>query len=184
VGDLVPDDPRTRYVRLDQPLVLGAKRNLACELARGGVIAHWDDDDWYAADRLSVQLEALERHGADVCGPARLLFLEPAAGRAWLYRYPGAVAERWLAGSGLCYRAAAWRRHPFAPVASGEDTAFVRRHRRDAPAVALDDRDFLVGVIHDANSDHKQTSAPGWSAHPLDAVRALMGPDFARYERS
>ena len=33
---------------------IGAKRNLACEQARGEIIAHWDDDDWYAPDRLAL----------------------------------------------------------------------------------------------------------------------------------
>src|SRR5262249_17071702 len=47
VGDCVPDDRRIRYVRLERPLPLGAKRNLACSEARGEFIIHWDDDDWY-----------------------------------------------------------------------------------------------------------------------------------------
>jgi glycosyltransferase involved in cell wall biosynthesis len=36
VGDLVPDDERIRYIRLNQGLSLGAKRNLGCELSQGG----------------------------------------------------------------------------------------------------------------------------------------------------
>ncbi len=46
IADLVPDDPMIRYVRLDQRLKTGAKRNAACRAARGDVIVHWDDDDW------------------------------------------------------------------------------------------------------------------------------------------
>src|SRR5690349_21716735 len=38
IGDLVPDDPRVRYLPLERRMVLGAKRNLACEQARGDVI--------------------------------------------------------------------------------------------------------------------------------------------------
>src|SRR5690349_11912252 len=59
VGDLVPSDDQVRYVRLEQRLSLGAKRNLACGLARGELIAHWDDDDWSAPHRLSAQVEQL-----------------------------------------------------------------------------------------------------------------------------
>src|SRR4051794_6644602 len=40
VADLMPEDERIRYVRLDRRLPIGAKRNLACELGRGDVIAH------------------------------------------------------------------------------------------------------------------------------------------------
>ena len=61
VEDLVPPDPCIRYIRLDKHMVLGAKRNFACNLAQGSIIAHWDDDDWIAPHRLSYQVEALER---------------------------------------------------------------------------------------------------------------------------
>src|SRR5260370_35469672 len=50
---------RIRYVHKSEPLTIGAKRNLACELAQGSIIAHWDDDDWYSADRLSIQAAPL-----------------------------------------------------------------------------------------------------------------------------
>jgi hypothetical protein len=55
---------------------LGLKRNLACEEAGGPIIAHWDDDDWYASHRLSYQVEALVREDADACGIATVLFYE------------------------------------------------------------------------------------------------------------
>jgi len=41
----------------------GAKRNLACERARGQFIVHWDDDDWYPASRVRVQIRALLEQG-------------------------------------------------------------------------------------------------------------------------
>ena len=48
----MPDVAGIDYHRLEQRTVLGAKRNLACELAAGLLIAHWDDDDWQAPRRL------------------------------------------------------------------------------------------------------------------------------------
>src|SRR6266542_5244313 len=59
VADLVPADPRVRYLRLPGPRSLGAKRNACVAAARGGLIAHWDDDDWYAPDRLARQVDFL-----------------------------------------------------------------------------------------------------------------------------
>jgi glycosyltransferase involved in cell wall biosynthesis len=49
VGDLVPADERIRYIRSPGRQSIGLKRNLACEEARGSIIAYWDDDDWYAS---------------------------------------------------------------------------------------------------------------------------------------
>src|SRR5918911_1011204 len=128
VEDLMPRDGRVRYVRLDQKLTVGAKRNLACELARGEVIAHWDDDDWHAPRRLSYQVGELLGSGAEVCGINELLFYEPAAGRAWRYAYP-AGQRFWLSGSSLCYLRSYWAECRFEDISVGEDARFVWRGR-------------------------------------------------------
>src|SRR5512142_2180234 len=61
VGDLVPNDPQIRYIRLDEHRLLGEKRNLCVEAARGDLIMHWDDDDWCASHRISYQVGELLR---------------------------------------------------------------------------------------------------------------------------
>src|SRR5436853_5015409 len=66
-ADLIPDDPCVRYVRLEGREVLGRKRNLACEEARGDIIAHWDDDDWMARSRLRSE----ERRVGKECSSRR-----------------------------------------------------------------------------------------------------------------
>ena len=76
VCDLVPADPRLRYIRLPQRATVGAKRNLACDQAGGSLIAHWDDDDWHAPRRLRCQVEALLAANADLCGLKTLLFYD------------------------------------------------------------------------------------------------------------
>src|SRR5260370_2444193 len=60
VADLIPSHPQIRYLRHNRRQRVGAKRNIACAEARGAIIAHWDDDDWYAPSRLSRQVAALE----------------------------------------------------------------------------------------------------------------------------
>src|SRR5690348_8823410 len=73
-ADLMPNDSRIHYIRLERRFTIGAKRNIACEQARGDVIAHWDDDDWQAQRRLRFQVESLQQAGAEVCGINHLLF--------------------------------------------------------------------------------------------------------------
>ena len=75
VADLIPDDARIRYLRLDKKLPLGAKRNMACRAAAGDIIVHWDDDDWMADRRLHYQVDELLKTRADMCGLVKLLFL-------------------------------------------------------------------------------------------------------------
>src|SRR5215510_9707139 len=87
-ADLIPDDPLIRYIRLNERLPLGAKRNLACREARGEIIVHWDDDDWMAPWRLSYQINALIEAQAEICGLNRLLFYNSFSDQAWRYSYP------------------------------------------------------------------------------------------------
>src|SRR5262249_24996794 len=86
IGDLVPVDPRVCSERLDRRATIGAKNNLACALARGEVIVHWDDDDWMADWRLSYQVEAVLPHSSrTLCGLSRLYFFDPGSDQAWQY---------------------------------------------------------------------------------------------------
>src|SRR6266849_4617889 len=76
VKDLMPADARVRYFGLRDKTPLGAKRNLACEVASGSIVVHWDDDDWQAADRLSHQVDTLSRASVPICGIRNPLFYD------------------------------------------------------------------------------------------------------------
>jgi glycosyltransferase involved in cell wall biosynthesis len=177
VGGLVPDDPRIRYVRTERCTSLGAKRNLACSLARGTLLAHWDDDDWMSDARLSTQVAALRAAGADVCGLSTVRYFDPATDRAWEYRWPDR-GRGWVGGNTLLYRRAAWERRPFPGLNEGEDTRWVF----SLPAVhALRDPSWFAGMVHAGNTSPKQTHGSRW--HPIspEIIRAMMGDDWAFY---
>ena len=179
VSDLVPADPRIVYHRLQSRTVLGAKRNLACDLARGPVIVHWDDDDWASPQRVSVQVAALAEGGADICGVASLLYYDPARSSAWRFTWPDGQ-RRWAAGPSLCFPKDLWTRSPFADVAIGEDTRFVFspavRRVTDVRATAC-----IVGIIHGRNTAPKSVRGPHWSPRPIREVEDLLGDDMAFY---
>src|SRR5574341_607392 len=78
IEDLVPPGANIRYLRLPARLALGAKRNLACEQARGELILHWDDDDWMAPHRVRYQVETLLEQGAEICGLRKMYFYNVA----------------------------------------------------------------------------------------------------------
>ncbi|WP_126555610.1 glycosyltransferase family 2 protein [Dictyobacter kobayashii] len=68
VVDLVAQRPYVRYFAPQYIHSVGAKRNFACEAARGELICHWDDDDWYSPTRLSYQVAPLLTNTADITG--------------------------------------------------------------------------------------------------------------------
>ena len=178
VADLLPDDLRVRYVRLPRRATIGAKRNLAIEQASGDLIAHWDDDDWHAPHRLTVQIAALLRAGGDLCGLRQMLFHDAAGGETWHYSYP-ATSRPWLIGGSLLYTRDRWRRGPFLEMDVGEDTRFVwaQRARR---LVAVPDFRIYVATIHPANTSPKVCRGPYWTRWDGD-LRAVMGEDVEAF---
>ncbi len=181
VGDLAPADPRIRYERLPSKKSIGAKRNLACELARGSLIVHWDDDDWMADWRLSYQVSSLTgTAGKEVCGLSGVYYFAPRAGRSWFYQYP-AGGKSWVAGNTLCYRKDSWRAKPFADVNEGEDTQFVWA-RAASSILALTRPEFYVGMVHECNASPKRTNDPRWQVRAVEQIRGVVGADFGFYE--
>jgi predicted O-methyltransferase YrrM len=181
MADLMPSDSRIRYVRLDQRRTMGAKHNLACELANGDIIVHWDDDDWMADWRISYQVASLlAQPGDTLCGLSRLFFYDPRAARAWEYAYPDANRP-WVIGSTFCYRRDFWDRHKHPDMNEGADTMFVWG-LRGINVVAHPNRDFYVGLVHPGNTSPKRINGGGWQALPVERVRDLVKDDWNFYE--
>ena len=177
IRDLVPEDPRIRYVRLDGRRTIGAKRNLGCEEARGEYIAHWDDDDWYPPDRIAIQVEALRRRGGGICGSSQELFYEPQTQRAWRYRWIGSDAM--LVGASLLYPKSLWMKTRFADLQIGEDVRFVRQ--AGAALVDLLLPSLCVGIVHPGNTSPKTVQGRNWEEYPLQPLQMLLGADADRY---
>ncbi|MGV3721825.1 MAG: glycosyltransferase [Actinomycetota bacterium] len=182
VADLIPSgDPRLSYVRLDprQRLPRGAKRNQGCELApEGALIAHWDDDDWMAPDRLSRQVRALLESQADLCTAAGTLHYRPATGQSWRE-----CGDR-PSSSTLLYRKSAWRRSRLADRTGGEEARLLRGITPER-VVRMPAADFCVVVLHDGNSVGRNLGDRSrWEPVSTgSAVAPLLGADAAFYAR-
>ncbi len=159
VGDLaarLPRDDRIRYVRSPAGLSIGAKRNRACELARGSIIAHWDDDDWYAPRRLRVQVAPLLDGWADITALGSTLFFDVPAWQFW--RCSQSLHRRLFAedvhGGTLVYRRTVWERSgPYPDASLAEDAAFLTRARHDGARLRrLPGDGLFIYVRHGRNA--------------------------------
>jgi hypothetical protein len=182
IADLVPVDERIRYLRLDRRLSMGVKHNLACEMARGEVIVHWDDDDWISSSRISYQVRELREQPVEtICGLSHILFYDPRTQHAWEYRYPG--GRPWVIGSTFCYYKRFSERNHFPDMNEGADTTFVW-NLHDVNVHAHPDHTFYVGTVHARNTSPKRTESPGWRPLPNGEVRRLMDEqDWEFYEK-
>jgi O-antigen biosynthesis protein len=83
LAPLIAGDERIRYFRLPTRLSIGAKRNRGCELARGTFIAQWDDDDWYAPNRLTAQIEPLLSGASQISALSAGVFFDLPRWQFW-----------------------------------------------------------------------------------------------------
>jgi hypothetical protein len=182
VADLMPHDERVHYVRIPNRLTIGAKRNLACELASGEILAHWDDDDWVASWRLRYEVDALLASGADIVGLSTLLYYDGARGQAWRYQYRGSNRP-WVHDPTFCYRREVWQAERFPDTNFGLDTRYLRSGRQKR-VQALADHRFYVGTIHPGNTSPKNTREASWTPIPVGDVHDLMSEDESKRSRS
>ncbi|NTU85462.1 MAG: glycosyltransferase, partial [Chloroflexales bacterium] len=126
----LPADARIRYARMPAGTSIGAKRNRACELAGGAIIAHWDDDDWYAPGRLSAQVVPLHGTPEAISALTAGVFFDLPAWAFW--RCTPALHRRMFVGDvhggTLVYHRTIWGRLARYPDRSlAEDALFLQQ---------------------------------------------------------
>ena len=147
-----PNYPGVWYHRLLRRLPIGAKRNVCVSRANGGILAHFDDDDWSAPGRLSDQFARLGN--ADITGYHSMRFTD--GGRWW--QYTG--ADDYALGTSLMYRREYWEQGPFPTECEvGEDVHFINRARYDGRLVSVDAGEMMWARNHAANTDARDGMA-------------------------
>ena len=66
VEDLIPkDDKRIKYIKLDEWVTIGKKRNICVENADHSIIIHMDDDDYYPPESVYARVSLLLKYYDD-----------------------------------------------------------------------------------------------------------------------
>lgn len=148
IQHLIPEDAPVLYIRTVSATV-GRKRNIACQMARGSIIVHWDDDDLYFRHRITEQVQALDDTGADITGYSDMLFVDEVNKRAWQFMGP----EDYAVGVSFCYRKRFWEGRKFPDQNRSEDNAFIW----DLPkgALAIRNSNQIIARIHAGNTVEK-----------------------------
>lgn len=169
----IPAD-RLIYRRIDKSPAnnLGKLRNLSLDLARGDLVAQWDDDDWYHPDRLARQAGALTGARQACVLAATLMHLDAAE---WLDRpYIGSLNPG-VPGT-ILHRADPAARYP--EERRGEDTVFLDHWPRGQLAV-IDAPHLFLRAFHGSNTwerDHFERRVRNSVPSAIEyALRKLTG---------
>jgi len=189
LSERLPEDSRVRYYHLDSKLSIGAKRNKACELARGSIIAQWDDDDWYAPNRLSAQVAPLLTGVADISGITGTIFFVLDSWEFW--RCSQQLHRRLFVedvhGGTLMYKHNIWAKLARYPdISLAEDATFLRYTiHRGALLQRIPNEDLFIYLRHANNSwafDCSQYLDPqGWQRIDEPALQAADRAFYAAH---
>ena len=178
VEDLVSRDDRIRYIRLEERKPLGWKRNLLARKAKGEIILHMDDDDYYPPDRIS---HAVSRLLDSTC---------PIAGSTQNFRYntfedkvvvSGPFGPNHGLDGTFAYRREYLDKHSF------DDEAMVRVEAKftenfTSEMVQLDPRSTILIIQHRSNTWDKRKSQARPTNHKLkDFVKDMEDRRFYKY---
>jgi glycosyltransferase involved in cell wall biosynthesis len=142
VKDLCDAVPSCRYFRTEKFTTLGEKVNFCCEQAQGEIIVTWDDDDWYAPNRITDQVTRLIESGKSLSGYHSILFYDGTRAS----KYQGSM--NYATGSSQVYRKEFWAQHRFESKDIGYDSTFSGQAQRAQQIVSVDGGQMLVARIH------------------------------------
>jgi glycosyltransferase involved in cell wall biosynthesis len=166
-----------RYVRAASTTTVGQRRNLAIENARGELIAHFDDDDFYHRDYLDQLLQWWDAHQPiDLGGFSQFWHYDFFRKRGW-------KTNLWESGhpygATFLYRKTTWKAvGGFQSLQKGEDQEFFQAVQRSGDRIASSARpDLFVYMRHTLNVTGAIDPIfhEGWTKAARDVLGASCG---------
>lgn len=174
IQDLLPPDPRIKYVYELPKCNHGQKMNRCCELATGEFVIVHDDDDYYTPDRVTKQIQPmLDDPRIQVTGTSNLYYYK--MGTKIAYRYQNLTGIPWLASIAL--RKSVWESRKFDPLPFGADTRLIKpiseECRKD-----LNDLTLVIASIHPKNASAKNLPNASFIEVPWEEIRGIVGENL------
>jgi glycosyltransferase involved in cell wall biosynthesis len=169
-----------RHYAVDPASTVGERRNIAIEHARGELIAHFDDDDFYHRDYLDQLLLWWDTHQPiDLGGFSQFWHYDFFLKRGWR-------TNLWDSGhpygATFLYRKSTWKAvGGFVPLQKGEDQEFFLAVERSGHRIASTARpDLFVYMRHTMNVTGAIDPIfhPGWT----EAARGAIGDAVGFYD--
>lgn len=202
VLDLIPKDPRIKYYRLDATegegqQTHGLKMNMCMEVAKGDTAIVWDDDDWYASNRVTAQVAPFSDYDTQVTGNRSLYYYVKGTQDAFLYspvdpkeafsnlKFSGTEGEKkfketfkmsnWVGA--IAFRRYAWTQHKFQDKKFGADTEFLKQFKL-GEIHDLANPSLLVCTAHKTNACRKHMVTPQYTRIPFTTLVELTKGDL------
>lgn len=168
------DYPNVEHVIVHGDTTTGGKRNNCCEIAKGEIIIHFDDDDYYAPDWISRSVHALKENNADLVGLRKAYFYKP---NSLLKLYERKAGQPYVLGATMCYKRSMWERNKFRDIKVAEDKYFC------AAAGEIYAHDYHTGFMATIHGDNtsSQEAFKLMAAQNIELAKQILGINYDRF---
>ena len=153
IEELVSHIPQVKYLKFDEKMTLGKKRNILNDNSRGDIIVFMDDDDYYPPDRISHVVEKLKSNPRALCAGSSEMFIFFKHINK-MYKF-GPYGPNHATAATFAYRRELLTKTRFDEMNSvAEERKFLKEYT--IPFVQLDSKKTIVVFSHNHNSFDKK----------------------------
>ncbi len=146
------DLPNVRYIRLDDKLNIGAKRNILNKEAKGEIMVCMDDDDYYSPERVSHVVKVFQANPTIQLAGSSELYMYYTDTKD-IYRL-GPYSKRHATNGTLAYRKSYAKTHLYdEDVTFAEERSFLDDYAH--PMIQLDPMKVMLVMSHSDNTFEK-----------------------------
>jgi glycosyltransferase involved in cell wall biosynthesis len=144
--------PNIRYVRLDEKLRIGAKRNLLNSLATGEIIVAMDDDDYYPPTRIESVVAAFRKYPkVELAGSSEMHMYYTDENKIYTL---GPFGIKHATNGTMAWRKQYSDKHKYDEfVTMTEETSFLENYKHQM--IQLDPKDTILVICHSDNTVDK-----------------------------
>jgi len=175
VADLLQNQPGVRYIRLDEKTLLGRKRNLLAEYAKGDILVHMDDDDYYPPRRVNHAVATLSASEALIAGSSLMYVYDCTRNKLFQM---GPFGPNHATNGTFAYKREYLADNRFDDNAIIRDEALFTRNFTN-PMVQLDARLAIVCMAHARNTYAKSLN----NEAPFKLKDLVKCPESLRFYR-
>jgi len=156
IKNLVTDLPNVTYILLDEPLTIGAKRNLAISRAKHDILVMLDDDDVYPNNSLISRVAHMLAEPKKECLFSTVIpCYEIHETKSFMNVPPMTLPmSQRVSEATLCFTRKFWEARGFPDQQIAEADAFIRG--REQMCRELSPQDVIVSLIHKKNTSSRK----------------------------
>ncbi len=159
IKDLVSDLPNVKYILVDDPMTIGAKRNLAVEKASHDILVMLDDDDVYPNNSILARVAHMLASPQKECLFSTVIPCYDIHDKKSFMNVPPmqlAMADR-VSEATMCFTRAFWEARKFPDQQIAEGGAFIRG--REGMCREMSPQEIIVSLTHKKTTSSRKPPA-------------------------